>query len=55
MNGVNSSLINSIKEIFEENECEDSEEVFLVYIMQNKIELGNSLTRNDKKIKIFGR
>ena len=49
LNGVNSSLINSIKEIFEENECEDSEEVFLVYIMQNKIELGNSLTRNDKK------
>ena len=49
LNGVNSSLINSIKEIFEENECEDSEEVFLIYIMQNKIELGNSLTRNDKK------
>jgi len=49
LNGVNSSLINSVKEIFEENECEDSEEVFLIYIMQNKIELGNSLTRNDKK------
>jgi len=49
LNGVNSSLINSIKEVFEENECEDSEEVFLIYIMQNKFELGNSLTRNDKK------
>lgn len=49
LNGVNSSLISSIKEIFEENESEDSEEVFLIYIMQNKIELGNSLISNDKK------
>ena len=49
LNGINSSLMPLVTEIFTNNEMEDSEEVFLVYININKFRLGTSLTKNNKK------
>jgi len=49
INGINTSLMNLVTEVFEENEAESSEEVFLVYISENKFRIGNYLTKNNKK------
>ena len=49
INGINTSLMNQVTEVFEENEAESSEEVFLVYISENKFRIGNYLTKNNKK------
>ena len=49
LNGINSSLMSLVKEIFLNNEVEDSEEVFLIYINLNKFKLGSSLISNSKK------
>jgi hypothetical protein len=49
LNGINSSLMPLVKEVFENNELGESEEVFLVYIDMNKFRLGSSLTSNKKK------
>ena len=49
LNGINSSLMSLVKEIFLNNEVEDSEEVFLVYINLNKFRLGSSLISKSKK------
>ena len=39
INGINTSLMNLVTEVFEENEAESSEEVFLVYISENKFRI----------------
>ena len=49
LNGINSSLMNLVTEVFINNENEDNEEVFLVYINKDKFRLGSSLTSNKKK------
>ena len=49
INGINTSLMHLVTEVFEENEAESSEEVFLVYISENKFRIGNYLTKNNKK------
>ena len=49
LNGINSSLMNSVTKVFINNENEDSEEVFIVYITKDKFRLGSSLTSNTKK------
>ena len=49
LNGINSTLIPLVTEVFKENELEDSEEVFLVYINEHKFRIGNYLTKNNKK------
>ena len=49
INGINTSLMGLVTEVFANNENEDSEEVFLVYINNNKFRLGSSLIANTKK------
>ena len=49
LNGINSSLMHLVTQVFINNENEDSEEVFIVYITKNKVRLGSSLTSNNKK------
>ena len=49
VNGINSSLINLVKQIFEENQNEDNSEVFLIYIKENKFKLGSTLININKK------
>ena len=49
VNGINSSLINLVKQIFEENQNEDNSEVFLIYIKENKFKLGSTLIKINKK------
>ena len=50
VNGIHSSLIPLVRNIFNEGEIDENEEVFLVYIKENDIEIGSSLKK--KKIKI---
>ena len=49
LNGINSSLMNLVTQVFINNENENSEEVFIVYITKDKFRLGSSLTSNNKK------
>ena len=49
LNGINSSLMNLVTQVFINNENEDSEEVFIIYITKDKFRLGSSLTTNNKK------
>ena len=49
INGINSSLMNLVSEVFINNENEDSEEVFLVYINKDKLRLGSTLTSKHRK------
>lgn len=52
INGINTSLMDLVTEIFKENEAESNEEVFLVYISESKFRIGNYLTKkNIKKYK----
>ena len=50
VNGIHSSLKTLVKNIFNEGEIDESEEVFLVYIKENDIQIGSSL--KNKKIKM---
>jgi len=50
LNGINESLMPLVKDIFNETETEN-EELFLVYINEDKIKLGSSLKNGVKKIK----
>ena len=50
LNGVHSSMMTLITNIFNEGEIDESEEVFLVYIKENDIQIGSSL--KNKKIKM---
>jgi len=49
LNGIHTSLMPLVKKIFNEGEIDESEDVFLIYIKEDSIQLGSSLT--DKKIK----
>ena len=50
LNGIHSSLMPLVKNIFNEGEIDETEEVFLVYIKENNIQIGSSL--KNKKIKM---
>jgi hypothetical protein len=50
VNGINTSLMPLVKNIFSEGEIDESEEVFLVYIKENDIRIGSHL--KNKKIKM---
>ena len=49
INGINSSFMDSVKQIFEESQNENDEEVYLIYIKENKFRLGSSLLNINKK------
>ena len=50
VNGIHTSLMPLVKNIFSEGEIDENEEVFLVYIKENDIQIGSSLKK--KKIKM---
>ena len=50
VNGIHTSLMPLVKNVFNEGEIDESEEVFLVYIKENEIQIGSSLKK--KKIKM---
>ena len=43
LNGINQSLMNLVKQVFTDGENEDTDEVFLIYISEDKIKLSSSL------------
>ena len=50
INGIHSSLMTLVSELFETGEMEEGEEMFLIYINKNKLKLGSSLTGKNKKL-----
>ena len=50
VNGIHTSLMPLVKNIFNEGEMDENEEVFLVYIKENDITIGSSLKK--KRIKM---
>ena len=51
LNGINTSLLSLVKDLYQIGDMEQNEEIFLVYIKENKLNLGTSLI-NKKGIKI---
>jgi hypothetical protein len=49
LNGINESLMDLVEKIFKEGEVEEDDEVFLVYIKENKIKLSSTLKGQNKK------
>ena len=49
LNGINESLMNLVEKVFQETEVDDSDEVFLIYIRENKIKLSSTLKGKNKK------
>ena len=45
LNGIHSSLMPLVKELFETGDMEESEEMILIYIDQNKLNVGSSLIK----------
>ena len=54
LNGINSSLMPLVTEVFQSGDMEESEEMFLVYINKSKFKLGSTLLgKNKKKYKVI--
>ena len=51
LNGIHSSLMTFVEDIFKEGDIEESDEVFLIYIRKNKIDLSSSLSKKKGKTK----
>ena len=52
LNGINSSLMPLVSELFQTSDMEENEEMFLIYINQSKFRLGSTLIgKNIKKYK----
>ena len=49
LNGINSSLMPLVTELFQTGDMEESEEMFLIYIGQNNIKLGSTLIKKNIK------
>jgi hypothetical protein len=49
INGINSSLMPLVTEVFQTGEMEESEEMFLIYINKNKFKLSSTLLGKTKK------
>ena len=50
LNGIHSSLMHLVADIFINGEVEDNDEVFLIYIKEGKIDLSSSLKKKKKKV-----
>ena len=50
LNGIHSSLMPSVAKVFINEEVEESEDVFLIYIKEGKIDLSSSLKKKKKKV-----
>ena len=55
LNGINQSLMDLVEKIFKEGEVEESDEVFLIYISEekDKIRLSSSLKGKRKKLEKY--
>ena len=53
LNGINESLMSSVEKVFTEGEVEEDDEVFLIYIKENKIKLSSSLRGKQKKFEKY--
>ena len=53
LNGINESLMSSVEKVFTEGEVEEDDEVFLIYIKENKIKLSSSLRGKAKKFEKY--
>ena len=51
LNGIHSSLMKFVEDVFKGGEIEESDEVFLIYIRKNKIDLSSSLNKKRGKTK----
>ena len=53
LNGINSTLMPLVTEVFQTGEIEESEEMFLIYINKSKFKLGSTLIgKNKRKYKV---
>jgi hypothetical protein len=52
LNGIHTSLMKFVEDVFREGEIEESDEVFLIFIKDDKIELSSSLNKKKGKSKI---
>ena len=50
LNGINESLMSCVEKVFTEGEIQDDDEVFLIYIRENKIKLSSTLRGKKKNI-----
>ena len=50
LNGIHSSLMHLVADVFINGEVEDNEDVFLIYIKEGKIDLSSSLKKKKKKV-----
>ena len=53
LNGINESLMSSVEKVFKEGEMEEDDEVFLIYIRENKIKLSSTLRGKNKKFEKY--
>ena len=53
LNGINESLMSSVVKVFTEGEIEEDDEVFLIYIRENKIKLSSTLRGKTKKFEKY--
>ena len=53
LNGINESLMSSVEKVFTEGEVEEDDEVFLIYIRENKIKLSSTLRGKMKKFEKY--
>ena len=53
LNGINESLMSSVVKVFSEGEIEEDDEVFLIYIRENKIKLSSTLRGKTKKFEKY--
>ena len=52
LNGIHTSLKKFVEDVFREGEIEESDEVFLIYIRENKVDLSSSLNNKKGKSKL---
>ena len=50
LNGIHSSLMPLVTQLFCSNEFDESDEIFLIYIKEGKIDLSSSLRKKKKKV-----
>ena len=53
LNGINESLMSAVENVFKESEMEEEDEVFLIYIKDNKIKLSSTLKGKNKKLEKY--
>ena len=53
LNGINESLMNLVEKVFQEGEVQEDDEVFLIYIKENKIKLSSTLKGINKKFEKY--